>query len=81
MTKNEAIKVFQSYLKTGIVPSPGELMYASQIAIDAISYVMQPGSCGEDNTDYSKEHVGVKESPLKTFPRVNEFEQGASYRH
>ena len=26
------------------------------------------------------EIVGVVESPLKTFPRVNEFEVGASYR-
>ena len=26
------------------------------------------------------EIVGVAESPLKTFPRVNEFEVGASYR-
>ena len=29
----------------------------------------------------SKEDVGVAESPSKTFPRVNEFETGASYRH
>lgn len=27
-----------------------------------------------------EEFVGVAESPLKTFPRVNEFETGASYR-
>ncbi len=27
------------------------------------------------------EIVGVAESPSKTFPRVNEFETGASYRH
>lgn len=27
-----------------------------------------------------EEFVGVAESPLKTFPRVNEFEVGASYR-
>lgn len=27
------------------------------------------------------EQVGIKESPSKTFPRVNEFETGASYRH
>ena len=27
-----------------------------------------------------KEIVGVAESPLKTFPRVNEFEAGSSYR-
>lgn len=26
------------------------------------------------------ENVGVAESPLKTFPRINEFEVGASYR-
>lgn len=26
------------------------------------------------------EIIGVAESPLKTFPRVNEFEVGASYR-
>lgn len=24
--------------------------------------------------------VGIAESPLKTFPRINEFEVGASYR-
>lgn len=28
-----------------------------------------------------EEHVGVKESPLKTFPRVNDFEVGSSYRY
>lgn len=28
-----------------------------------------------------EENVAVAESPLKTFPRVNEFETGASYRH
>ena len=28
-----------------------------------------------------EEFVGVAESPLKTFQRVNEFEVGASYRH
>ena len=27
------------------------------------------------------EEVGVKESPTKTFPRVNEFDFGSSYRH
>lgn len=26
-------------------------------------------------------NIGVKEPPSKTFPRVNEFEEGASYRH
>lgn len=29
----------------------------------------------------SEDFVDVAESPLKTFPRVNEFEAGASYRH
>jgi len=28
-----------------------------------------------------EESVGVAESPLKTFPRVNEFDCGSSYRH
>lgn len=28
-----------------------------------------------------EEYVGVAESPLKTFQRVNEFEYGANYRH
>lgn len=28
-----------------------------------------------------EEFVGVAESPLKTFPRVNEFDCGSSYRH
>jgi hypothetical protein len=28
-----------------------------------------------------EEFVGVAESPLKTFPRVNDFECGDSYRH
>lgn len=27
-----------------------------------------------------EENVGVKESPLKTFPRTNEFDTGSSYR-
>ena len=29
----------------------------------------------------SEEEVGVAESPAKTFPRVNEFDCGSSYRH
>lgn len=28
-----------------------------------------------------EETIDVAESPSKTFPRVNEFETGASYRH
>ena len=32
------------------------------------------------NRDVINEFVGVAESPLKTFPRVNEFEVGSSYR-
>jgi len=28
-----------------------------------------------------EEFIGVAESPLKTFPRVNDFECGSSYRH
>lgn len=28
-----------------------------------------------------EEYVGVKESPKITFPRVNEFDEGSSYRH
>ena len=28
----------------------------------------------------TQEFVGVLQSPLKTFPRVNQFETGASYR-
>lgn len=31
-------------------------------------------------THRNEEFVGVAESPSKTFPRVNEFETGASYR-
>lgn len=31
-------------------------------------------------TNSAEEFVGVAESPSKTFPRVNEFETGASYR-
>lgn len=27
-----------------------------------------------------KEHIGVKQSPKVTFPRVNEFDEGSSYR-
>lgn len=28
-----------------------------------------------------EENINVADSPSKTFPRVNEFETGASYRH
>lgn len=31
--------------------------------------------------DTEQEIAGVKQSPLETFPRVNEFELGSSYRH
>lgn len=76
MTLNEAREVFTKYLKTGWVPNPADLHDASEIAKEAISLQIQMESkCGEDN------NVGVKESPLKTFPRVNEFIDGSSYRH
>ena len=78
MTLNEAMEVFTKYLKTGRVPNPVDLQDAAEIANEAISLQIQTESqCGEDNMEY----IGVKESPLKTFPRVNEFETGASYRH
>lgn len=36
----------------------------------------------QTDVDFEKEEfVGVAESPLKTFPRVNDFECGGSYRH
>jgi len=36
----------------------------------------------QPEVDLEKEElVGVAESPLKTFPRVNDFECGSSYRH
>jgi hypothetical protein len=36
----------------------------------------------QPEVDLEKEElVGVAESPLKTFPRVNEFDCGSSYRH
>lgn len=36
----------------------------------------------QSEVDFEKEEfVGVAESPLKTFPRVNDFECGGSYRH
>lgn len=28
-----------------------------------------------------EEEISIKESPSKTFPRVNEFDRGSSYRH
>lgn len=33
------------------------------------------------DSDTEQEIVGIKESPLRTFPRVNMFDVGASYRH
>lgn len=49
------------------------------------------GGCSEKPNDLLREQpevdlekeefVGVAESPLKTFPRVNDFECGGSYRH
>lgn len=33
------------------------------------------------DADTEQEIVGIKQPPLETFPRVNEFENGASYRH
>lgn len=40
------------------------------------------GSDEQPEVDFEKEEfVGVAESPLKTFPRVNDFECGGSYRH
>ncbi len=79
MTLKEAREVFSKYLKTGWVPNPADLHDAAEIAKEAISLQIQTETkCGEDNRE---EFVGVAESPLKTFPRVNEFECGGSYRH
>lgn len=78
MTLNEAREVFTKYLKTGWVPNPADLHYAAEIAKEAISLQIQMESqCGEDNMEY----ISVKESPLKTFPKVNDFIDGGSYRH
>ena len=78
MTLNEAREVFTKYLKTGWVPNPADLHDAAEIAKEAISLQIQMESqCGEDNMEY----IGVKESQLKTFPRVNELDSGSSYRY
>ena len=50
------------------------------VSVDkALSYLKKQE---QSEVDLKKEEfVGVAESPLKTFPRVNEFECGGSYRH
>ena len=34
----------------------------------------------KENDFQDKEHIGVMQSPSVTFPMVNEFENGSSYR-
>jgi hypothetical protein len=47
-----------------------------------IEYAYNHPKQEQPEVDLEKEEfVGVAESPLKTFPRVNDFECGGSYRH
>lgn len=55
------------------------LMVATLQQLDCIIDSLQQE---QPEVDLEKEeYVGVAESPLKTFQRVNEFEDGANYRH
>jgi len=50
--------------------------------VDEIKEIIDYPPQEQPEVDIEKEeYVGVAESPLKTFQRVNEFESGASYRH
>ena len=51
-----------------------------QLDSDEFPEVTFENSPQEVELKLCSEIVGVAESPLKTFPRVNEFETGASYR-
>ena len=59
-----------------------DMSYASQ-DMTAVEYIRNDFVEQEQSeVDLEKEEfVGVAESPSKTFPRVNDFECGGSYRH
>lgn len=59
-----------------------DMSYAPQ-DMTAVEYIRNDFVEQEQpDVDLEKEEfVGVAESPLKTFPRVNDFECGGSYRH
>jgi hypothetical protein len=58
------------------------MYYGNSISIDNDLFpeVTFENSPREAEIKLVDEIVGVAESPLKTFPRINEFEVGASYR-
>ena len=52
------------------------------ICLGNLRNIISPLYHEQPEVDLEKEeYVGVAESPLKTFQRVNESEEGASYRH
>lgn len=55
--------------------------YCIELGCDVFPEVTFENSPREAEIKLVDEIVGVAESPLKTFPRINEFEVGASYRH
>lgn len=62
-------KEIESYLD-GFIKTPTRTYFR-----DTIRHFYKLGRTGKE------ESVGVIESPSKTFPRVNEFDCGSSYRH
>ena len=59
-----------------------EYYRGKEVAYDETSSLIASLQQEWPEVDFEKEEfVGVAESPLKTFPRVNDFECGGSYRH
>lgn len=56
----------------------GDSLFLSQNILPEVTFENSPQ---EVKLKLVSEIVGVAESPSKTFPRVNDFEVGASYRH
>lgn len=65
------------WLRTKTVLKKYELDLSLDGLIDNIKYWFND----EFDNYFDNEHIALKESPLKTFQRMNEFENGSSYRN
>lgn len=57
-----------------------EIPIADDLQSTLFSEVTLKNSPQEVELKFMNENVDIAESPIKTFPRINEFEVGASYR-
>ena len=66
----------------GNISMPSSCLALPVAAIAGAEWMAGIKKAEQPEVNFEKEEfVGVAESPLKTFPRVNDFECGSSYRH